>query len=218
MAPTTPIGFSASLREDFQSAGDFDGGTATSGTFRLSPQIQNLNKQTALQLGFDSTVFASQAALDAAFPLDAYFFTATNSTKQTSQSADLLFQRGRATVGDPRHDCGTGTLSMNTTAALTLNFNAFTPNPNGGSSQTTLQFTSPNDPQSPHQFTTSNTSTSFLVPANTLLAGTAYTLSLTFAGMNSVTVSTVNTVVSSGVATQMSFVTAAASGAAVIAR
>ncbi len=116
------------LRALFQNTGDFDGATVT---YNAPGSPQTPSTQTPLELGFDSPTFASQAAMDAAYPFASYFYEATNSAKQTSESTVLLYGLDAYPSAIPAVTAGTFTAlqGMNSTAPFMLNFNAFPVNP-----------------------------------------------------------------------------------------
>lgn len=121
----------------------------------------------------EGPAFATQAAMDAAFPVGTYSFEADPGTV----TASLNYTTDAYTADIPALDAATFAAlpGMNASQPFTFNFNSFTPNPNATNAETFLTVFGTS-------FNTglSLSATSAVMPANTLAPGTSYTYELDF--------------------------------------
>jgi hypothetical protein len=169
-APTTPVGYFASLRAFAQNAGDF---TSASVTYPGPASPQALT-QSGTQFTFQTPFLGSQAVLDAAYPFGTYSFSAIGAV---NQSASINYLADAYTADIPALTAATfaALQGMNPANSFTFNFNPFTPNPSATVGITFLTiFGTPFGGSHP------NSTTSVVMPANTLLPNTTYTYELDF--------------------------------------
>lgn len=178
-APTTSTGSFFDLGGDFQNAGDFDSVTVSfpGPGSPVSPMI------TGTSFNFGSQLFATQADLQAAFPLGTYTFTASNSITLASQTGVIDYTANLFTTAIPALAAATynGLQGMNPAASFAVNFDSFTPDPNASQGFT---FFTVYDPITRNVVFTQGfldpSVTSVTIPANTLAANTQYGFELDF--------------------------------------
>ena len=204
VAPTTPSGYFAGLREFFQNPGDFDSANVTY-PGPGSPQTLALTSTTLFS--FQTPFLATQGDLDSAYPFGTYTFTAINSGTSTSQSSDINYVLDAYTGDIPALNAATfaALQGMNPTTPFTFNFNSFTPNPSASVGLTFLTvFGTAFSAGHP------NTTTSVVMAADTLLPHTTYTYELDFSDRISGTSNGVPTTMGFDVRTDGTFTTGAA--------
>lgn len=172
-APTTPSSYFADVEAFLVNPGDFDSVTVT---YPGPDSPASLPLVSPLKFGIGPS-FATQADMDAAYPFGTYSFMANNSVTMASETDDLDYTVDAYTSDIPALDAATFTAlqGMDPTQPFTFNFNSFTPNPSANQSATFLTIFG-----SSFGTSLSDTATSAVVPANTLLPGTAYTYELDF--------------------------------------
>lgn len=168
--PTTPSGFFGGPGASMTNPGDFNSVVVTypgPGSPLSLPMRDPLTFEYA-------PGFATQAAMDAAFPFGTYSFAATGNM---TQNGNFNYAVDAYTAGIPAISAATyaALQGMNPAAPFAWNFNAFAPNPNASVGLTFLTvFGSSFGAGYP------NTTTSATMAANTLMPNTTYTWELDF--------------------------------------
>jgi len=123
---------------------------------------------------YSSPVLADKAAMDAAYPTGAYSF---NAIGVILQSATINYTADAYSAAIPAFTAATflALQGMDPSTAFTFNFNAFTPNASATSAATFLTVFG-----TPFSVGLSNSATSAVMAANTLLPNTTYTVQLDF--------------------------------------
>jgi hypothetical protein len=174
-APTTPVGFFLNLEANMASSTDFD---SASVSYPGPGSPASLPLVNPLEFGIGPS-FATFAAMNVAYPMGTYLFTANNSVTMATEMASLDYTVDAFTSDVPALTAATYTTlqGMNPGVPFTFNFNSFTPNINAtpGASETffTIFGTSFSRGGSPP-------TTSFTLPAGTLAPNTTYTAELDF--------------------------------------
>jgi len=173
-APTTPAGYFAGFREFFQNPGDFDTAMVT---YPGPGSPQALTMQNPTLFAFGSPFVPTQGDLDSAYPFGTYTFTAINSGTSATQAANINYTADAYTADIPALTAATfaALQGLNPAAPFTFNFNSFTPNPLASVGLTFLTVFG-----SSFGGGHANTTTSAVLPANTLLPNTKYTYELDF--------------------------------------
>jgi hypothetical protein len=170
--PTTPANFFADVEAHLNAAGDY---TSVVVTYPGPGSPLSLPLENPLQFGVGPG-FATQAAMDAAFPFGAYSFAASGGTS-TPETDSINYTVDAYTADIPALDAATFTAlqGMNAAQPFTFHFNSFTPNPNADTGTTFLTVFG-------SSFGTSlaHTSTMSTMAANTLAPGKTYTYELDF--------------------------------------
>lgn len=202
-APNTPGGFFVSLREFMATASDFN---SASVTYPGPGSPQSLT-QSGTVFAFQTGFLASQAAMDAEYPFGIYTFVADNSSIPTSQSTSISYTADAYTAGIPAFTAATfaALQGMDPTAAFTFHFNGFTPNGVANDAATFLTIFG-----TPFFNSLADTTTSAVLPANTLAPNTAYTMELDFSDRISDSNSGVPTTMGFDVRTDVTFTTGSA--------
>lgn len=176
-APTSPSFFFFNAGGNFSNPGDFTSATLTDPT----NTVTNL-PVSGTSFGFGSSLFTSLSDLHNTYPFGTYTITGNGGTAGP-QSETFSYLADAFPTDVPALAAGsfTGLQGMNVADPFTVNFNAFTPNANlgftffsileGGVTVFTEGFLS-------------NSTTSVVIPANTLLPGTAYSFELDFSDRN----------------------------------
>jgi hypothetical protein len=178
-APTTADHFFFDMGGNFNAAGDFDSvSVAFPGPGSpVSPTITGKN------FNFDSGSIATLAAVHTAFPFGTYTTTAENSMTSASQSGSLNYTADLFATVVPALTAATftGLNGMNPAAPFTVSFNPFTPD---ASATEGFTFFTIHDPVTnaivfDAGFLAPST-TSVVVPANTLAPNKLYDFELDF--------------------------------------
>jgi len=176
-APTTPAGYFFNIGALFNNPGDFTAATATfPGTG--SPQALTLS---GTSFGFGSP-FGSLSAIHAAYGFGTYNYAASGGT-QGPATAKLSYTADNFTSAIPALSAATYTTlnGYNPANAISAVFNAFTPN--GNANEAFTFFTIFDAATSAVVYSAGfldPSTTSALIPANTLAPDTAYTYELDF--------------------------------------
>jgi hypothetical protein len=205
VAPAVPASFFANVELTSQNAFDF---TNVSVTYPGPSSPITLPQVSPTFFGTGPS-FATQAAMNAAFPTGTYTYNATNSGTSFSQTASLNYTGDAFTSAIPALTASSFNAlnGLNTGSSLTIGFNSFTPNPAASlglgfffiSNASGTAFT--DDSLAP-------SSTSLLLPANTLAPNTTYTFELDFSDRQNGTDATgVSTLIGSDVRTDGTFTT-----------
>lgn len=200
-APTTPANFFADVEAYMQNPGDF---TSVSVSYPGPGSPASLPLENPTEFGIGPS-FATQAAMDAAYPFGTYTFT----TGPTVETASLNYTLDAYTTDIPALDAATfaALQGMDPSLPFTFNFNSFTPNPNASTSATFFSIFGSTFGNSLSPSTTSAT-----MPANTLAYNTTYNWELDFSDRITGTdpFNSVPTLIGFDVRTDGTFTTAAA--------
>lgn len=215
-APTTPAGYFFSIGGDFNSPGDFDGGSATY-PGPGSPQALSLmgSPATATSVGYQTGYYASLGAMQSDYPFGTYTITMTNSSTSNSETGSISYTANDWTSDVPALIASTynGLQGLNPNQGFTVDFNSWTPNAatNYAASFFTIWNATTGAEVYGAEFLPDST-TSTYIPAGTLMSDTGYDFELDFS--NRVLGTDPNTLVSTeegfDVRTDGSFMTGAA--------
>jgi hypothetical protein len=169
-APAAPSSYFFSIGANEHTAGDY---TSASATYPGPGSPQNLPPLGSAAFNFNSPSFSNQANLHTAYPFGLYTITATNSA--TSTSAVINYTTDLFTSSTPFVTNFSSLAGLDPTQNFAVNYNAFTPA--AGSSQGFTFFTIFGAFDAGFQ---SNTTTSSLIPANTLAPNTTYEFQLDY--------------------------------------
>ena len=162
-APTAPASYSAYLGAYMLVPGAFDTLTVT---------YPGPGSPVVLQAGSNfvtSQGFATQAAMDAAYPFGTYTFAASNSVTSATETDSLSYTQDAYPLAIPALDSATfaALQGMNPSLPFTFDFNTFTQSPNANAGGGTYLNISGSG------FTSFSSGTAVL-PAHTLAYGTTY--------------------------------------------
>jgi hypothetical protein len=178
-APTTPSSYFFNIGGNFQNPGDFTSASATDPAIG-SPQNLPI---TGTIFNQSSPSIASLATFQADYPFGTYTITALNSITSASQSGAIGYTVNLFTSAIPALTGATytGLHGLNPSSLFTVNFNSFTPN--AGATLGLTFFTIYDAGTGSVVFTDgflSPSTTSLVLPANTLQANTLYNFELDF--------------------------------------
>jgi hypothetical protein len=176
-APVTPDRFFFSIGAT-QTPGDFNIASATYPGPGSPQSIPLINSTT---FNFNSINFSTMSALHAAYPFGTYSITTRNTTTNTSTTGVINYTADLFTSTVPFLTNFSALTGLNPAASFTVTFPSFTPNPGATqgltfftiSDATTGQVVTGDEFQPP-------STTSFTIPANTLLANHIYDFELDF--------------------------------------
>jgi hypothetical protein len=176
-APTSPTDYFFSIGGTFQNTTDFNSASASDPAIG-SPQSLDLS---GTSFGTSFPGITSLATFNADYPTGMYTITAANSVTHTSQSGVINYTQNLYTNTIPALSGSTytGLQGMNPSMPFTFNFNSFTMNPSANTAYTFLTVYNGSNIVFTDGFL-SPTTTSVLLPANTLLPNTAYSFELNF--------------------------------------
>lgn len=175
-APTTPSSYFFNIGGNTQSASDFTSVSASyPGTASKDLPISGTN------FGFSSPAFMTLSSLHVAFPFGTYTITAANSGTSASQSGVMTYAADYFTSDIPALTAASynGLNGLNTAGAITVSFNAFTPNANATQGLTFFSIYDGSNIVFTEGFLTPNT-TSVTVPGGTLQPNKFYQFELDF--------------------------------------
>lgn len=178
--PSIPVDFFATARAFVGSITDFASASLTvpNSTTQAMGLVSDPVQPHWL---VDSGLQGSKAAMDAAFPFGNYSVIAANSDASHQQTVSLNYSLDAYSSSVPALTVATydALQHLSATQSHTINFNPFTPNP---TTQEQFIFFDINDGATNvlHQAFANATTTSFVLPANTLQSGHAYTFDLVF--------------------------------------
>lgn len=184
-APTAPFGYFFTMGAFFSTGGDFTSGSAS---YPGPGSPQSLPLYTLTELQYQTGYYSSLSALHADYPFGTYSITASGPAG--TQTAKIAYSADYFETSVPYLTNYNSLSGLNPAANFTVDYEPFTPNPATNLAYTfftvydasTGAIVFSNDFQSP-------TSTSTLIPADTLAPDTAYDFELNFdnriAGFNS---------------------------------
>jgi hypothetical protein len=169
-SPAAPSSYFFSIGANENTPGNY---TSASATYPGPGSPQNLPSAGPAAFNFNSVLFNNQAALQTAYPFGVYTITATNGANSTS--AVINYTTNLFTSSTPFVTNFSSLAGLDPTQNFAVNYNAFTPA--AGSSQGFTFFTVFGAFDAGFQ---SNTTTSSLIPANTLAPNTTYEFQLDY--------------------------------------
>jgi hypothetical protein len=169
-APTTPIGYFFSLGATFTTPGDYTTATAS---YPGSGSPQNLPTNGSTGFNFNSSFYSSLSDLHADYPFGTYTISASGGPAGTA-TANISYNADPFTGTVPYLTNYSALNGMDPDAAMTVLYNAFTPDPSSTEGFTFLTIYDAGSPVFSDEFQ-SPSSTSAVIAADTLLADTTYT-------------------------------------------
>jgi hypothetical protein len=169
-APAAPSSYFFSIGANENTAGNY---TSASATYPGPGSPLNLPSAGPAAFNFNSPLSNNQAAIQTAYPFGSYTITATNGSSNTS--VVINYAANVFTSSTPFVTNFSSLAGLDPTHNFTVNYNAFTPA--SGSSQGFTFFTIFGAFDAGFQ---SNTTTSSLIPANTLAPNTTYEFQLDY--------------------------------------
>jgi hypothetical protein len=175
-APTSPTFFFFNAAGTFANPGDFTSGSVTD----PNSNVTNLPLTGPTSFGFGSSIFATLADLHTTYPFGSYTITGNGGTAGP-EAETFSYPADAFTTDIPALDPGTftGLQGLNPKNAFTIGFDSFTPDPSANQEFTFLTIFNGGTPVFSETFLP-NSTTSVVLPANTLLANTSYTFELDF--------------------------------------
>lgn len=175
-APTMPVGYFFSLGATFGTAGDYNSATAT---YPGTGSPQTLPALGTTEFNYNSTGYGSSTALQAAYPFGTYTITATGSAG--TSTSNIPYAANLFANAIPYLTNFSSLNGLNSGQSFTVDYDSFTPN--SGASQGFTFFTVYNATSGNVVYSDefqNPSSTSAVIPANTLTSGTAYDYEIDF--------------------------------------
>jgi hypothetical protein len=204
-APTTPTGYFFNIGGLMQNAGDFTSASASYPNGAAGPNTQPLTID-GTTMSYTSPPLPL-ATIQADFPFGDYTVTGNGAS---TQSATVTYAKDAFTAAVPAltGPSFTGLSTFDVANPYAVNFNSFTPDPAASEGFTFLTLYDASGPIFSAGFLAPST-TSVVIPANTLSGNTAYSFELDFSDRQDGFDGNVGTVVGSDVRTDGTFTTAA---------